>query len=364
MSQAEALSADAMPAPGERFHVLRRRRIYILPTRQGTAFGGMLLVMLLGSANYNNGLGYALCFLLASLALVSLIHTYRNLAGLGLELRAGTPPFADQLARFDVIVDNRGQRERLALVMRCRPPSPPVASSESIGRGWRRWFRKARTPAQPAHAHDVLAQVDVDADSLTRVPLFLSPAGRRGWLSPERVVIATRYPFGLFRAWSVPRLDARCLIYPAPGGNRPLPSPAGGSRWQTGRERDGEEDFSGLREYRRGDSPRRVNWKALARERGLLVTQLDGGAPGVLTLRLTDTTGPLEQRISQLTRWGLDAHEAGCRYLLDLDGQLVGSRRGDTGVAHRDAALRALALYRAPATPSAPAGDGAWTGGV
>ncbi len=57
-------------------------RIYILPTRHGYAFVLALCAMLLGAINYSNGLAYALTFLLASLALVSMLHANRNLAGL------------------------------------------------------------------------------------------------------------------------------------------------------------------------------------------------------------------------------------------------------------------------------------------
>ena len=61
---------------------LTQRRIFILPTRQGVLFAIVLLIMLIGSINYNNSLGYLLTFLLASLAVVSILHTYRNLLSL------------------------------------------------------------------------------------------------------------------------------------------------------------------------------------------------------------------------------------------------------------------------------------------
>ena len=48
---------------------LDRRRIYALPTRYGILFAVMLFVMLLGSINYNNSLGFLLTFLLASMGL-------------------------------------------------------------------------------------------------------------------------------------------------------------------------------------------------------------------------------------------------------------------------------------------------------
>ena len=61
---------------------LDRSRIFILPTATGLLFAVVLLVMLLGAINYANNMGYMFTFLLGSMALVSILHSYRNLAQL------------------------------------------------------------------------------------------------------------------------------------------------------------------------------------------------------------------------------------------------------------------------------------------
>jgi len=63
------------PAP----YLLTQRRLYILPTKQGLAFALLLFIMLLGSINYSNSLGYFLTFLLASLSVVTIFHTMKML---------------------------------------------------------------------------------------------------------------------------------------------------------------------------------------------------------------------------------------------------------------------------------------------
>ncbi|HEY0633740.1 MAG TPA: DUF58 domain-containing protein, partial [Gammaproteobacteria bacterium] len=73
---------------------LDRRRVYILPTRAGLLFGLVLLAMLFGAINYNNSLAYALTFLLTSVAMVSIFHTFRNLHGLTFHIGHATPVFA------------------------------------------------------------------------------------------------------------------------------------------------------------------------------------------------------------------------------------------------------------------------------
>ena len=55
---------------------LDQRRIFILPTRRGLGFALVLVLMLLGDINYNLSLGYVLTFLLATLAVLSMLHAF------------------------------------------------------------------------------------------------------------------------------------------------------------------------------------------------------------------------------------------------------------------------------------------------
>ena len=56
----------------------KRRRIYIFATRQGMFFTFLLLVMLVLAINYSNSMAYVMTFLLGSLLMISMLHTYRN----------------------------------------------------------------------------------------------------------------------------------------------------------------------------------------------------------------------------------------------------------------------------------------------
>jgi uncharacterized protein (DUF58 family) len=158
-------------------------------------------------------------------------------------------------------------------------------------------------------------------------------------------MLETRYPLGLFRAWSYVEPDARCLVYPRPERS-PLPTAAaheapGGQRSPVA----GNEDFSGLRTYQLSDSPRHVAWKAVARTDGMLTKQFSGEAAAELWLdweRLPPALG-LEQRLSRLAGWVLAAERGGARYGLRLPGVEIAPARGDS---HAAACLQALALYR------------------
>jgi uncharacterized protein (DUF58 family) len=157
------------------------------------------------------------------------------------------------------------------------------------------------------------------------------------------VVVATRFPFGLFRAWCPLTLDTQCLVYPRSQGRQPLPASATENHRESGLKGAGRDDFAGFRDYVPGDSPRQIHWKAAAREQGLLVKLFSGANAGDLLLRFADVNADgIEARLSQLCRWVLDAEAGSFRYGLEFPGNSLDTGDGD---AHRHGCLRALALY-------------------
>ncbi len=293
-----------------------RPAVYILPTRQGLAFAATLLVMLLGAINYNNSLAHLLTFLLGSVALVAMVHTWANLRGLTLDPGEGEPVFCGDEAIFTLVVDNRGGPVRQALDL------------------------TARTP-EGERVHLQLPQLD--ADSLTVVRLR-ARSRRRGWMELDQLTLSSRFPLGLFRAWHPARFSLRCLVWPAPGPVLRLPPPQAGEHREQGGRRPGPEDFAGLRGYRPGDAARSIAWKALARDDSLRVKRFEGEGLGEIILRYEETpaSGGMEGRLSQLCRWVLMAEAEGVRYGLGLPGR---SLEPASGVKHRDRCLRELALF-------------------
>lgn len=291
--------------------VLHRRRVYILPTRFGLLFAVVLGVMLIGSINYVNSLGYLLTFVLAGLGLVGMVATYRNLLNLSVSFGKLPPVFAGDAAQPQVLVDNRAAAARYAVTLQA-------------GDG-------------PVRA------VDIEADRRQAVGLD-QPTTRRGYRQVGLLRIETRFPLGLFRAWSPVNLHGGYLVYPRPAVTpRPLP---GGEAWRAstqGEHGHGAEDFAGLRGYHPGDSLRHVHWKAVAREQELLTKQFTGDRHEELWLdwHVTQEQGT-EARLSRLARWVLDAEYAGLRYGLRLpDAQLPPGH----GPAHQARALKLLALH-------------------
>lgn len=291
---------------------LGQRRIFILPTRYGLLFGLLTFVMLIGATNYNNSAGFLLSFLLIGTALVSMLHAYRNMLRLSFRAGRAGAVFRGETALFGVALDNGRGPGRLGIGLQLAG-QPPVFT-------------------------------DVPAGGHVAVELPL-PAARRGWLPIGTLTVFTRYPLGLFRAWSLLRLDARCLVYPAPAPRLEAPArrPGAGTRRD---RRPGSDDFMGLRAYHRGDSPRHVDWKAAARRRTLMTKVFCDPLGEALWLDWNDHPAhDTETRLGLLCRGVLWAEEHGYDYGLRLPGTLIETGRGEE---HRHRCLKALALHEAP----------------
>ena len=288
---------------------LNRRRIYILPTRAGTVFAFFLLAMLIAAINYTNNLAFLLTFLLGSISVLSAIHAYANLAGLELESARLFPAYCGDDARLQFFF-RAGGRERRRLVVRVKAAEDELSLPALAGR-----------------------ELDLAV-----------PTARRGLMSPGRVVISTRYPLGLFRAWSPLILPVTGLVYP-----RPLA--VDGMDWP-GLGGDGDEgasgavsqsgEFGGVRPYRPEDGLSRVSWKASAKGGGLFAKEFRSGLARTVVLDWHDIrAGAYEERISLLAGLVREAERQGLNYGLRLPNQSIAPGSGASQV-HR--CLEALAL--------------------
>ena len=142
----------------------------------------------------------------------------------------------------------------------------------------------------------------------------------------------------------VPRARHALPRLPASGAPGPAAARALASAGEGGEHGRGQEDFAGLRQYHRGDSPRHIAWKVAARDQGLLTKQFAGRADAELWLDwdLLPSGLGVEERLSQLARWVLDAHAAGLSFGLRLPGKTVPMA---TGEIQREHCLEALALF-------------------
>ncbi len=295
---------------------LGQRNIYILPTKAGVTFAMTLAVMLLAAINYQLNLGYALTFLLTGAALVSMHLTHGNLRGLTLHLRPVAPNFVGQPAQLEVVVTNAG-RDRYGLMLLFED---------------RARFGKAS------------AWCDADAGGQSRATLSFVPQ-QRGWNDVPTLVLATVFPLGLFRAWTIWRPAVRVLAWPMPEDPAPaLPGSASRSEDERDARRGPGSELDGVRPWRRGDTMRQVAWKKVARSGELVSRETAGAASRELWLDWAETPGAdVEARLSRLAAWVLSAEREGMDLGLRLPQATLPLGQGD---AHRLAALGALAEFQ------------------
>jgi uncharacterized protein (DUF58 family) len=296
---------------------LGQRNVYIVPTRAGWAFCVMLVLMLLGSINYQLNMGYLLTFLLAGCALVSMHLTHGTLRGLTLRMRSCAPVFAGEAAVVEIVLTS------------------PGSARHGIGLAFHDTIRFGK--------HQAFTDVPAHGQASARLSML---PHRRGRHRLPTVTAETRFPLGLFRAWTVWRPASTVLAWPAretPAAALPGSSASAGTAAAQRRAEGGE--FNGVRPWRRGDSMRQVVWKKAART-------------GELVSRDTSTTlsrelwldwhaarvngGSLEQRLSRLCSWIVEADRLGLPYGLRVPGRDLAPGLGD---AHRREMLELLALW-------------------
>ena len=291
---------------------LGRRSIYLLPTREGLWFGATVFVLLLAAVNYGNGLAYAVTFLLAAFATLSSAQGQRNLLGLVVHEGLPRPAFAGSPVGFRVILANPTDTPRLGVTITGHPGPPIVVD------------------LAPREQRGI------------EIPW---PTTQRGAVPAPLLRISSRYPFGLLRVFSRRiALEDMAIVYPRPARFAPLPPGYASDDHDTDaavHHGGGGGDFAGFADYRPGENPRHIHWRAMAAGKGLLVKRFAGLAEREIWLTLDASLDP-EEGLQRLCRQSLDAEKGGYRYGLALD--LARTPPG-AGAAHLEHCLKSLALY-------------------
>lgn len=289
---------------------LEYRHVFVLPTVFGSGFGMMLLFMALGGLNFNNNMALILVFLLGTIAQLTTLIVYRNLAGLRVERISANPVFCGENAVFCIFVSNNNERQKFAV---------------------------------QAGYDEVQDCKDFEINGRQSY-LLKSATHKRGWLEMPSFKLVTRFPLGLFKAWCWIFPKSRCLVYPMPAKNAPpLPTTGHG---QSGHAIRGDgDDVFGLRKYQQGDSMQRVAWRASARQDELYSMEMESPREDACDLDWSHLQGAnAETRLSILTAWVIAADAENMSYSLTLPGERIATGKGPE---HRARCLEKLALYPA-----------------
>jgi len=255
-------------------------------------------------------------FLLASVFLVSIPNTLTNLAGVTLRVESAKPTFAGDEVFLPVEIMNTSRSTRYGIEVVLPDADKTRERVDSIPR-----------------------------ESAARLTLRFA-SYHRGEHKIENLDLTSCYPLGFVRASRRYVSNQTYLVYPKPAGNSQLPRTP--SRFADNRVQQGIEhgdDFAGVRDYVPGESQRHIDWKAVARGQPLMTKEFAAETKGAVSLdffglRVAD----VEEKLSQLTLWVIEAERARQPYGLRLPGIEISPAIGQT---HFHSCLRALSLFPA-----------------
>ncbi|MFM2166437.1 MAG: hypothetical protein RIS79_808 [Verrucomicrobiota bacterium] len=278
----------------------------------------MLASMWYAAEAQSNGAAYLLALLAGLLTLVSMLHARANLRGLRLRVRSISTAQEGGMARVRLEARNEGPKEA------CGVEIQVVDGASSV----------------------FLDRLEVGQ---SRVVELQVPA--TGTL---RFLARSVYPLGLYNMEMVVATSAPRRVHAKASGSLPLPAaePLGptaqlqvaASRSSARGSGRGGDDFAGTREFQPGDSPRHIDWRAVARGRPLVVKTWASDASEVVMLDWEHTPLEDEARAGQLAKWMEVCESEDRLYELRLPGRTLVAGRGQ---AHHRRCLDALADFTA-----------------
>jgi len=290
--------------------LLTRKNLYILPTKTGMSFFILSFLLWLIGTSYQNNLVLALSYLLISLVVVAIFHTYTNLAGIEVKALGAKPGFAGDSIYYNLQVTGHRVKNHDSLIIRWWEGEPAV--------------------------------FNFPANQVTQIEVGLE-AHQRGILHPGKLLIETVYPLGIIRCWTWLNLDVSAIVFPKPLKASFPVQLVGHNENEQGEQVSGGEDFSGLKEYRAGDPVKQISWKHYAREQGLYSKEYSGTRNHHNWLDWDEFAHlEAEQRLSAMCYWALTFEQQQTPYGLRLPTIKVSPALGD---AHKLKVLSALACF-------------------
>ncbi len=281
----------------------------------------------------SNGAAHVIALLTAAIGAMSWLHARANLRGLDVRLVGGRPAAQAGATRIPVELRAKGAFAPCGLEVLA------VGADSSV----------------------FVERVPAGAPVLVNLP---PPARHAG--GAVRVLVRSVYPLGLFTAESVLQTSWVRRVHPTPAGDLPLPPPhhslqgeAAVVAQSTARSGAGD-DFAGLREWRPGDSPRHIDWRALARGGPLMVKAWSAATHGVVVLDWNALPLAAPARAAQVARWMETCEAEGQPYELRVPGMTI---RAGLGAAHHRRCLDALATQSTDAAEDGAPAVGDLQGG-
>ena len=271
----------------------------------------MVIIILLVSASFGIEKGNFVVVGMVTLGLMVMFMTHGNLEKLKVEVTAEPFQVESVPGHISISLQNHSETEHFAISVSCPELNSNVRDSPHY-----------------------LNEGDYLKINVT------TPEQECGLIPIKRLKISSRYPLGLFSAWIWFAVDTKIVSYPFPKG----------FHWHTfhtnlnkgnihGKNND-DFDFTGHKPYIIGDSYKRIDWRAHARGRPLVIKEFKDGGSGRFEFKISDLSHlPLDAQLGQMSLWVHEAHSQGASYSIETN---RGKIPMNTGEAHFYRCLKEL----------------------
>ncbi|MFN9067298.1 MAG: DUF58 domain-containing protein [Bdellovibrionales bacterium] len=283
----------------------KAQKTYIVPTRLGLAYGGLCLVLLLMAMAYGNNLVFIVCFTLTVMGMTLARAVNTNIERLEIFELTAHEVFAENQQALQISVENKSSVELKEL---------------------RAYFKgQEKNLINFTLGPKEILTVDVPYDFI-----------KRGYNSLPRLIIESSYPSDLFRAWKVFKKSDKVLVYPARIGQKDFPQNSTQLENSLGIIRE-------IRDYKPGDSPKRIHWRSLAKNKQLRTLVYEGEEGKKCLFDWSEVTHlPTEQALSQMALWVSVAEKQNYNWTLELPKKTISSELDPRQYL---VAMQALALW-------------------
>jgi len=252
-------------------------------------------------------------FILVALGMVAMIYTHNNVIGLKLKSHPTKAVFLGSQAEFPITLSNESSKLRQAVWLICG--------------GFHRL-------------------VNLPGGEQQTIEIKL-PTVQRGYCVCDPINLSSQFPIGVFFCWTK-RFNSseRCLVYPQPLNLIPFPEDGSqeGKNQASAHVRIGAEDYAGMKNYQAGDRLRDIHWPSLAKTNRLISIQYENQSNSSVNLSwfALPANMNIEDRLSQLCFWLIDAEQNGLRYQLEMPNHTIEFSKGSS---HYHKCLQVLALW-------------------
>lgn len=290
-----------------------RRELYILPTRIGWYYLLILVALFAIAVKFDNQPAFMMLFILVAVGLVAMIYTHNNVIGLKLSSKTSRNVFVGEPAIFPVCVHNESVKPRSAVWLICSG-----------------FHQLLHLSANESQSFDIKL-----------------PSVQRGYLNCDPVNLSSQFPIGVFFCWTKRFVsEQRCLVYPQPLDIIAFPQDGrqAGKQEAKTHGRLGAEDYAGMKSYQAGDRLRDIHWPSLAKTNKLVSIQYENqsnSSANISWFNIPERFN-LEDKLSQLCFWVMEAEKTGLRYQLEMPNHTI---EFDNGLSHYHECLSVLALW-------------------